>query len=66
MELTKRKISISKTLQNRGLTEEIILDLESRGLLRKYGINKSAEDKYIQFYWFKPENEIKENLVRRV
>jgi hypothetical protein len=49
----RQKISISKTLRKRGLTEEEILKLESFGLLRKYGINKSAESRYIEYFWYK-------------
>ena len=59
MEEQKRKISISETLQKRGITEKEILELEERGLLKKHGIKKCAEGRYIQYYWFKPENETK-------
>jgi hypothetical protein len=49
----RKKISISETLRKRGITEEKILELESLGLLKKYGINKTSESRYIQFLWYK-------------
>jgi malic enzyme len=47
------KISISKTLLNRGITEEKILELETKGLLRKHGIKKCEKGRYIEYFWYK-------------
>ena len=47
------KISISTTLLNRGITEEKILELESKDLLRKHGINKCENGRYIEYFWYK-------------
>jgi hypothetical protein len=50
------KISISKTLLKRGITEEKILELETRGLLKKHGIKKCEKGRYIQYYWYKTQD----------
>lgn len=49
----RQKIFISKTLHKRGITEEKIVELESRGLLKTHGIYKNAEGRYIQYLWYK-------------
>jgi hypothetical protein len=48
-----QKISISATLRKRGITEEEIIRLESLGQLKKHGICKSAEGRYIQYIWYR-------------